>query len=247
MAVVNKLSDLSPQALQELEQFLEPYWHAKTKGLAGAAAAGTEDPNAIHFNSLNTILPTRYVYWTSNVPNTDGYGTSIRDSGGGINLASDDPIIIESGDTGQSTEITSRYGVVVLGGSGTSIAWDGLPGHGIQVLWEQPDAKLIVQSSPKLPITAVNTGLKRFTVAGDYTLVFRAGLTAFVSGSTGNDGIYTITSSTLSAGNTLVIVTTTPPSAVADGVLFPNSPSIFEVRADGTVHISTGATVQSDL
>ncbi len=65
MAVVNRLSDLSPAAQMELIQFLEPWFQAKIKGLAGSAT-GTTDPNAVHFNSPNTNLVARSLTVTAN-------------------------------------------------------------------------------------------------------------------------------------------------------------------------------------
>lgn len=67
-------------------------------------------------------------------------------------------------------------------------------------------------------VTAVSTGSKKFTVAGDQTARFLAGATVRVSGSTGNDGLYTVVSSTFGTA-TDIVVSQAVPSAVADGSL----------------------------
>ena len=68
-------------------------------------------------------------------------------------------------------------------------------------------------------ITAVNTGSKQFTIAGDRRRYFNVGGGFSVTGSTGNDGDYTVASLALSGGNTLIVVNETVASAVADGAV----------------------------
>lgn len=68
-------------------------------------------------------------------------------------------------------------------------------------------------------VTVVNQGTKTFTVAGDQTLRFLAAATIRVTGSTGNDGLYTIVSSTFSVDHTDIVVVQAIPSATADGSL----------------------------
>ena len=72
-------------------------------------------------------------------------------------------------------------------------------------------------NSTTYAITAVNTTNKTFTIAGDYTAVFIAGVVFDVTGSTGNDATYTVASSSLVTTNTVIVVTATPASATADG------------------------------
>jgi hypothetical protein len=70
-------------------------------------------------------------------------------------------------------------------------------------------------------IDGVNTATKTFTHNGEnITACFPYKGTLVITGSTGNNGSYTISSSNYTAGNTNVIVTTTPPSDVADGSMF---------------------------
>lgn len=68
-------------------------------------------------------------------------------------------------------------------------------------------------------ITAVSTGDKKFTIAGDFTSEIDADKEIRIANSTGNDGIYTVVSATLSGGNTEVVVTETVSDGTADGVL----------------------------
>lgn len=68
-------------------------------------------------------------------------------------------------------------------------------------------------------VTGVSTGSKTFTISGDQRKFFDEGSTFTVTGSTGNDATYTIAALgvQLVGGNTVLTVTTTPASAVADG------------------------------
>ncbi len=68
-------------------------------------------------------------------------------------------------------------------------------------------------------IIAVDTVAKTFTVAGDKRDIFNASSTPSVEGSTGNDGGYSVVSSTLDGTDTVVTVNEVIPSAVADGSL----------------------------
>lgn len=79
--------------------------------------------------------------------------------------------------------------------------------------WDEPHAV------EEHPVTAVNQGARRFTVAGDARLFYPAGAAAIVADSTGNDGTYTVASATFAGGNTAIVVVEAVPSAVADGVL----------------------------
>jgi len=68
-------------------------------------------------------------------------------------------------------------------------------------------------------ITAVNTGAKRFTIAGDFTYWFKDNQQIYVHSGT-NQGTYTINGdSTLSGGNTLIVVDQTVVSGTAGGVI----------------------------
>lgn len=63
-------------------------------------------------------------------------------------------------------------------------------------------------SSPSFDfaITAVSTGSNTVTIVGDQTTLFVAGKEFFISGSTGNNGLYTTLSSSFSGGNTIITV-----------------------------------------
>ena len=66
-------------------------------------------------------------------------------------------------------------------------------------------------------ITAVNTGAKEFTISGDHTATITAGNFISVMRSTGNDGVYTIASVSLSGSDTIVEVVQPILSATVDG------------------------------
>lgn len=87
-------------------------------------------------------------------------------------------------------------------------------------------------------ITAVNQGAKRFTVAGDHVADYPAGTPLTVSGSTGNDGSYTIASVTLSAGNTLIVVNEAISDGTPDGTASHNDETaivVSEALPDSTI------------
>lgn len=69
-------------------------------------------------------------------------------------------------------------------------------------------------------VTGVNTGTKTFVSAGDSSFYFQPGNKLVITGSTGNDGIYTIVSSTFDTDHTDTVVSETIPSAVADGRMY---------------------------
>jgi len=68
-------------------------------------------------------------------------------------------------------------------------------------------------------ITAVNTGAKKFTVAGDHVSDFEHGSHIGVHGSTGNDGCYNVQTATLVSTNTEVVVEEVVSDATVDGHL----------------------------
>jgi len=80
---------------------------------------------------------------------------------------------------------------------------------------------------PKNPlhtITGVDTGTGEFTIAGKYDSLFGAAHTFRVTGSTGNDGMYTITSVSYAADVTTITVAT-----------------IVDATVDGIIHQQTNA------
>ena len=78
--------------------------------------------------------------------------------------------------------------------------------------WDEPGLAAI-----SLPIVAVDQGQKTFTVDGDQT----ARITDFIyiSGSTGNDGVYSVDSVTLDGGDTVITVLEAIPDATVDGII----------------------------
>lgn len=72
-------------------------------------------------------------------------------------------------------------------------------------------------ASGAFSIVAVSTVNKTFSIATNQTSIFVVGVRFVVSGSTGNDGTYTVVQSTFAGGNTVITVSEVIPSAVADG------------------------------
>jgi len=68
-------------------------------------------------------------------------------------------------------------------------------------------------------VITVNQGTKTFTVSGDHVAEISTFATVTISGSTGNDGTYTVVSATLNVGDTDVVVSETIPDPTADGVM----------------------------
>lgn len=76
------------------------------------------------------------------------------------------------------------------------------------------------QGGGTVSVTAVDQGAKTFTVSGDWTALLYAGGAGTVAGSTGNNGSYSVVSAVFGTGHTVVTVSQSIPSAVADGVFF---------------------------
>lgn len=110
-----------------------------------------------------------------------------------------------------------------------------------------------------LPITALNQGTPSFTVAGDHTDVLTPASTFDVSGSTGNDGTYTVVGSAFGAGSTVVTVVEAIPDATVDGTIvvtlaaigFPiYTPEPDEILLDAWFELETvwdGSTPKIDI
>lgn len=208
--------------------------------LEAVPASGPDDDDVL-FNDPNTTLPTRYLTVVANddIPADDA---SIRLEAAG---STGDFDLIAKGNmtmTGEQAQVSGTLSAVLTGGGAAARA--DSTGVWVQIGTGQ---KFYVVARPVLPITAVNQGTKQFTVAGDYTALFPAAASLTVSGSTGNDGVYTVVVAAFGAGNTVITVVEAIPSAVANGSLTSSVTNVFEVRDDGTVHILTGTTVQSDL
>lgn len=101
-------------------------------------------------------------------------------------------------------------------------------GETLFVTGDSGDLTFLFMSPGRTPrsdvITAVNTGTKTFTVAGNKEAYYRAGEQFVVSGSTGNDqnGVpYTVVSATYDLTNTNIVVSEAIPDTTADGSLYP--------------------------
>ena len=76
------------------------------------------------------------------------------------------------------------------------------------------------RANDEFAITGVNQGAKTFTIAGDQTSKIAANDKIRVDGSTNNDGIYNVVSSTLNGGNTDIVVTETIQDGTVDGEIW---------------------------
>lgn len=71
----------------------------------------------------------------------------------------------------------------------------------------------------KVAITGINQGTNKFTISGKYAHLFGTNKKFDISGSTGNDGTYQVSTSANVGGNTEIIVVESIPSAVVDGYI----------------------------
>jgi len=85
-------------------------------------------------------------------------------------------------------------------------------------------------------ITDVNTGTKTFKVAGDKTEFFVAGAQIKVAESTGNDGKYTVASSSFAAGETSIVVNEAVADATVDGKIYVDQLPILKGPAADAYH-----------
>ena len=98
-------------------------------------------------------------------------------------------------------------------------------------------------TSTLFPITAVNQGAKRFTIAGELAAEFPAQSRFTVVGSPENDGTYTIVSATDSAGSTLIIVSQDIPGSSTGGSIVGRLPSLVGFFTFGKVTFLTGRNI----
>ena len=63
------------------------------------------------------------------------------------------------------------------------------------------------------------------TIAGDFSLNFQPGYKFTISGSSGNDGVYTVASSVFSAA-TVITLKETLPDGTVDGIIIGDAPSV---------------------
>jgi hypothetical protein len=77
--------------------------------------------------------------------------------------------------------------------------------------------RFVLTGKASTTIAAVNVGTKTFTLTGNITAHIGQGSIISITGSTGNNGLYTVVSVTLNVGDTDVVVEETILSAIADG------------------------------
>lgn len=97
-------------------------------------------------------------------------------------------------------------------------------------------------------ITVVNQGTKTFTVAGDQSSDIRAGDSIVVAGSTGNNGTYTVVSSTFTTV-TAIVVSQSIPDTTADGTLrgryVPTTEDSIVLNTPRAVSVAASVTLNS--
>lgn len=93
-------------------------------------------------------------------------------------------------------------------------------------------------------ITDVDTGTKTFTVAGDQTSELAAGTLLSVNGSTGNDGNYTVVSSTYDVDHTDIVVSEVVSDATVDGTLYPMGNPLYHGSWDAAKEYVSGDTAK---
>ena len=112
-----------------------------------------------------------------------------------------------------------------LGGNDTTPPEAFVSQIGVEVVFEQAGETLISELGVEIifeqktfAITAVDTSLEKFTVAGDYSAIFTSGVAFMVSGSTGNNDKWTVSSSVYGT-STVITVNEDVTDATVDGVI----------------------------
>ena len=89
-------------------------------------------------------------------------------------------------------------------------------------------------SGGEFDIIGVDTVADTFTIDDDYQSYFPVGTQFIVEDSTGNDGIYTVQSVTLTAGDTVITVDEDITDATADGILYIDHLPIAKALSGGS-------------
>jgi hypothetical protein len=183
-----------------------------------ASASGTPDNTsaATRWNNVKEIPPdegTSYNEFTAT--GTDRYTTT--------NLGYTPESVHSVSVIGQGARdgtITQAQTVCATDSSGGGVTEalgtiSGLGGAGVYVGWQDV---FPVDPGSTIAIAAVSVVAEgSFSIAGDKTADIVDGSIFEVSGSTGNDGTYTVTSTSYSAPNTIIVPNTTPADGTADG------------------------------
>lgn len=92
------------------------------------------------------------------------------------------------------------------------------------------------------PITAVDTGTKTITVTGDVSSICVAGKVVTIRDSTGNDGVYTVVSSSYSSPSTDVVVSEALADGTGDGILIHGAQAV--VGSSSTVTLNATKVIE---
>ena len=199
-------------------------------GVSGSVATPTTTP-AITL-TLGAITPTSVVA-ASTVTGSNLSGTNTGDqiniTGNAATATTATTVTTNANLTGPITSTGNATAIASQTGTGTKFVVDTAPTLVNPTL-----------TSGVLAITVVNTGAKKFTIAGNYATRFKY-LTAYkfrVTGSTGNNGVYTVSTATDVSATTEIVVTEAVPSAVADGSI--NIGTISGI--DGALKLTVGGS-----
>lgn len=102
------------------------------------------------------------------------------------------------------------------------------------IVYLEADGKVEFITIGSLAIAAVNISLERFTISGDYTAYFTNGVKFTIQGSTGNNGEWTVSSSSFGAGFTQINVVEDVTDATVDGyILYTGAQTVGPYRFFG--------------
>lgn len=100
-----------------------------------------------------------------------------------------------------------------------------------------PVVRFTLSGPDTFSITDVDQGTQTFTIAGSHEAAFQPTNGFVVSGSTGNDGFYTVVSATETGGNTEIVTVQALPDATVDGSMTPifPAPQYLDVPGAGAI------------
>lgn len=161
-------------------------------------------------------------------------------------------LITDASDNVLATFTGLTYGTADANGKATLNAVSAVAATGTgtaaKAKFVKTDLTVVYQGSCgiKYAIAAVSQGSKTFRVDGVDLSSVAYGQTLTISGSTGNDGTYTVVSATYGGGNTTFTVHEAIPNATADGALLPYDLTINNTSINGPPNAQQVAIVSHD-
>lgn len=119
--------------------------------------------------------------------------------------------------TGPAAGDTSGRKLTLDSVSGVTVDVTGVAGH-VALVDDGGSRLLMVDTYEESSITGVDTGTDTITIDGDHTGDLASGDDIRISGSTGNDGAYTVSSVSLNGSDTDITVNETIGDGTADGI-----------------------------